>query len=347
MTSFVNRQWRLVSRPVGMVTVEDFAAHQEATRPPEAGELLVRTLYVSFDPAMRAFLHDRPSYVPPQPIGEVMRAGAIGQVMASQAPGFEVGDLVLGAFGWQEYATVPAARGVMKLPAGHHPTDYMSVLGGTGLTAYFGLLEVGKIQAGETVVISGAAGATGSSAVQMARILGARTVAIAGGARKCRWLVDDLGADAAIDYKVEDVGQRLAELCPGGIDLYFDNVGGAILEAAIGRMARHGRIALCGMISTYNDATPSPGPSNLFELIARCVRMQGFLTFDYLDRFDEARQIVAGWLDEGRIKAFVDVQEGFENIPKTFLRIFAGDNVGKQLLKLADPEPVASVQAAR
>jgi NADPH-dependent curcumin reductase CurA len=322
-----------------MVTVDDFGVFQEAARAPEAGELLVRTLYVSFDPAMRAFLHDRPSYVPPQPIGEVMRAGAIGQVIASQAAGFATGDLVSGGFGWQEYATVPAARGVMKLPTDHHPTAYMSVLGGTGLTAYFGLLEVGQLKAGETVVISGAAGATGSSAVQIARVLGCRTIAIAGGPQKCRWTVDVLGSDAAIDYKGEDVGQRLTELCPDGIDLYFDNVGGPILEAAIGRMKRHGRIALCGMISTYNDAIPSPGPSNLFELIARCVRMQGFLAFDYLDRFDEARQALGKWLDAGQLQAFVDVQEGFENIPKTFMRIFTGDNIGKQLLKLADPVP--------
>lgn len=338
----MNRQWRLVSRPVGMVRVEDFAAHQEPARPPDAGELLVRTLYVSFDPAMRAFLHDRPSYVPPQPVGQVMRAGAIGQVIASRAAGFAAGDLVAGGFGWQEYATVAASPALMKLPGHHHPTDYMSVLGGTGLTAYFGLLEVGGLKAGETVVISGAAGATGSSAVQIARILGCRTIAIAGGAQKCQWVVDALGADAAIDYKGENVGQRLAALCPHGIDLYFDNVGGATLEAAIGRMKRHGRIALCGMISTYNDAVPSPGPSNLFELIARCVRMQGFLVSDYFDRFEAARQTMAGWLAEGQLKAFVDVQEGFENIPKTFMRIFTGENVGKQLLKLADPAPAAA-----
>jgi NADPH-dependent curcumin reductase len=337
MTQLVNRQWRLIQRPSGMVTEADFAPHEEPVRHPDAGEILVRTLYVSFDPAMRAFLNDRPSYVPPQPVGEVMRAGAIGQVVESRADGFSPGELVSGGFGWQDYATIAAARGVMKLSSQYQPTDYMSVLGGTGLTAYFGLLEVGQLKAGETVVISGAAGATGSTAVQIAHIIGCRTIAIAGGPDKCRWTVDALGADAAIDYKSEDVARRLAELCPDGIDLYFDNVGGSILEAAIGRMKRHGRIALCGMISTYNDAVPTPGPSNLFELIARCVRMEGFLAFDFADRFADARQTLGGWLDEGKLKAFVDLQEGFENIPKTFLRIFTGKNVGKQLLKIAGP----------
>jgi NADPH-dependent curcumin reductase CurA len=337
MSQLANRQWRLVHRPIGMVTEADFASHEEPARPPEAGEILVRTLYVSFDPAMRAFLNDRPSYVPPQPVGEVMRAGAIAQVIESRAEGFRPGDLVSGGFGWQDYATTDPTRGVMKLSWKYQPADYMSVLGGTGLTAYVGLFEVGQLKAGETVVISGAAGATGSTAVQIARIIGCRTIAIAGGPKKCRWTVDVLGADAAIDYKHEDVARRLAELCPDGIDLYFDNVGGSILEAAIGRMKRHGRIALCGMISTYNDAAPAPGPSNLFELIARSVRMEGFLAFDFADRFDEARQTLGGWLDEGKLKTFVDLQEGFENIPKTFLRIFTGENYGKQLLKIAEP----------
>ncbi len=332
-----NRQWRLIERPIGMVGVQHFAYREEPAPSAADGEVLVRTLYVSFDPAMRAFLHDRPSYVPPQPVGEVMRAGAIGQVLESKASGFAAGDLVMGGFGWQDYAVANASAGVMKLPPSRPMTDYMSVLGGTGLTAYFGLLDVGRPKAGETVVISGAAGATGSSAVQISRIVGCRTIAIAGGEAKCRWTVEALGADAAIDYKHENLSARLGELAPDGIDVYFDNVGGATLEACIGRMRMHGRIALCGMISTYNDATPTPGPSNLFELITRRVRMEGFLAGDYVPRFAEARRAIEGWIDGGQLKSFVDVQEGFENIPKTFMRIFSGANVGKQTLKIADP----------
>jgi NADPH-dependent curcumin reductase CurA len=320
-----------------MVGTEHFALSEAPVPEPADGQMLVRVLYVSFDPAMRAFLHDRPSYVPPQPVGEVMRAGGVAQVIDSRHPSFSPGELVLVGTGWQEYAVVNGAAVAARLNPKRPPTDYLSVLGGTGLTAYFGLLDVGGVKPGETVVISGAAGATGSTAVQISRIIGCRTIAIAGGPQKARWTVEELGADAAVDYKHESVAERLAALCPDGIDVYFDNVGGGILQAAIGRMKMHGRIALCGMISTYNDAEPSPGPNNLFELIARRVRMQGFLVSDYASRFAEARQALEQWLDAGTLRAHVDVQEGFERIPTTFLRIFSGANLGKQTLKLADP----------
>jgi NADPH-dependent curcumin reductase CurA len=321
-----------------MVDPSDFDYHEEPVPAPNDGQVLVRTLYVSFDPAMRAFLQDRPSYVPPQPVGEVMRAGAIGQVIKSRSAGFAVGDLLLGSFGWQDYALFDGGRpGAVKISGNHPLPTYLGVLGGTGLTAYFGLLEVGKVTAADTVVVSGAAGATGSSAVQIARILGCRTIGIAGGAEKCRWLTNELGAEAAIDYKSEDVAARLAHYCPDGIDLYFDNVGGSILEAAIGKMKMKGRIALCGMISGYNDDQPQPGPSNLFELVARQVRMEGFLAYEFVARFDEARREMEGWMATGQLRSFEDIQEGFENIPKTFMRIFAGDNIGKQMLKIADP----------
>ena len=337
MSASVNRQWRLVRRPVGMVTPGDFTYAEQPVSPPGDNEVLVRTLYVSFDPAMRAFLHDRPSYVPPQPVGEVMRAGALGQVVESRSPGLAAGDFVVGGFGWQEYAVAP---GLSALKVAPRPalTDHMSVLGGTGITAYFGLLEVARISAGETVVVSGAAGATGSAAVQIAKLKGCRTFGVAGGPAKRRWLLEELGLDGAIDYKNENVSARLKELCPDGVNVYFDNVGGSILETLIGHMARKGRIVLCGMISGYNDERPSPGPSNLFELVARSVRMEGFLAFDYAAKFGEARRELEVWLDSGQLEAFVDVQEGFENIPKTFLRIFTGENLGKQLLKIADPD---------
>jgi NADPH-dependent curcumin reductase CurA len=321
-----------------MCAPSDFEYREEPVPALADGQVLVRTLYVSFDPAMRAFLNDRPSYVPPQPVGEVMRAGAVAQVVESRSAAFAAGDLVLGGFGWQDYALFDGAQPAAMKISGSHPLPmYLSVLGGIGLTAYFGLLEVGKATAADTVVVSGAAGATGSTVVQIAKLKGCRTIAIAGGKEKCRWVTGVLGADAAIDYKTEDVAAGLAHHCPDGIDLYFDNVGGEILEAAIGKMKLHGRIALCGMISGYNDARPSPGPSNLFELITRRVRMEGFLVSDYAARFAEARQEMEQWLAAGRLRSFEDIQEGFENIPKTFMRIFAGDNIGKQLLKIADP----------
>jgi NADPH-dependent curcumin reductase CurA len=336
MTSFLNRQWRLVRRPVGMVSPSDFEYAEGPAADPGDNECLVRTLYVSFDPAMRAFLHDRPSYIPPQPVGQVMRAGAVGQVVNSRSADLHAGDLVVGGFGWQDYAVVPAAS-AMKVAGDRPLVDYLGVLGGIGLTAHLGLLHVAKIVTGETVLISGAAGATGSTAAQIAKLKGCRVIGIAGGAAKCRWLMDELQLTGAIDYKNEDVPSRLGELCPNGVNVYFDNVGGRILEAAIGRMALHGRIALCGMISGYNDASPAPGPANLFEMVTRRIKMEGFLVMDFAALFEDARRDLATWLAAGQLKSYVDVQEGFENIPKTFMRIFTGENIGKQVLKIADP----------
>ncbi len=331
-----NRQWRLARRPKGMVTEADFTYHEGAVPEPADGHCLVRTLYVSFDPAMRAFLNEGPSYVPAQPVGEVMRAGAVGQIVDSRCAGFDAGSFVVGGFGWQDYAAVPGSA-VMKVDARFPLPHYLSVLGGTGLTAYFGLLRVGEPKPGETVVVSGAAGATGSTVVQIARIKGCRTVGIAGGAAKCRWLTDELHVAGAIDYRANALTERLRELCPDGIHVYFDNVGGTVLEAAIRNMALHGRIVVCGMISVYNAEQPQPGPSNLFELVTRRVRMEGFLVGDYAAEFAEGRRELETWLDSGALKAYVDVQAGFENIPRTFLRLFTGRNVGKQVLKLADP----------
>jgi hypothetical protein len=331
-----NRQWRLARRPKGMVTEADFTYHESPVPEPPDGHCLVRTLYVSFDPAMRAFLNEGPSYVPAQPIGDVMRAGAVGQIVTSHCAGFETGDLVVGGFGWQDYAAVPGSA-LTKVDGRFPLPHYLSVLGGTGLTAYFGLLRVGQPKPGETVVVSGAAGATGSTAVQIARIKGCRTIGIAGGAAKYRWLTDELRVDGAIDYRAHTLDARLRELCPDGVHVYFDNVGGAVLEAAIRNMALHGRIAVCGMISVYNAEQPRPGPSNLFDLVTRRVRMEGFLVGDYAAEFAEGRRELETWLESGELKAYVDVQEGFENIPRTFLRLFTGKNVGKQVLKLADP----------
>jgi NADPH-dependent curcumin reductase len=336
MTEIVNRQWKLASRPVGMVTTDHFEYAEVPAPSLRDNDCLVRTLYVSFDPAMRAFLRDGPSYIPPQPIGEVMRAGGIGQVVESRSPALRTGDLVVGGFGWQDYAAVAAAS-AMKISGNQPLPSYLGVLGGTGLTAYFGLLHVGQLAANETVLISGAAGATGSTAAQIAKLKGCRTIGIAGGREKRRWLLEELRLDGAIDYKNEDVAGRLAGLCPDGVHVYFDNVGGRVLEAAIGSMAIRGRIAISGMISGYNDAQPAPGPANLFQMVVRRIRMEGFLLFDFAPQFDAARRELEGWLASGQLKSYVDVQEGFENIPRTFLRIFTGENIGKQVLKIADP----------
>ena len=329
-----NRQWRLIERPVGMVGVEHFAYREEPKPAPQDGEVLVRTLYVSFDPAMRAFLHDRPSYVAPQPIGEVMRAGAIGQVIESRSPQCQPGELVMGAFGWQDYAVANGAQ-LQKLSAKRPLTDYMSALGGTGLTAYFGVLKVGAAKAGQTVVVSGAAGATGSSAVQIARIIGCRVIGIAGGADKCRFVVEQLGADAAIDYRSENVAARLGDLCPDGIDVYFDNVGGDILDAALANLRRGARVVICGAVAGYNDETLAPGPKRYMSLLVFRATMTGFVVFDYEDRFPEAVAAISEMIADGRLVARETVIDGgVAAFPDALLGLYAGVNTGKLVLKV-------------
>ena len=338
MSDTQNRQWLLARRPVGMVSEADFEYRESPVSAPGDGEYLVRNLYVSFDPAMRGWMEDRPSYIPPVGLGEVMRAGAVGQVVESRNPKFQPGDVVQGLFGWQEYAV--AGSGIAqgsRVDAGVPLSWHLGVLGITGLTAYFGLLDLGKPQAGETVVVSGAAGATGSVAAQIARIVGCRVVGIAGGPEKCRWLTDAARLDAAIDYKAEDVEDRIGALCPGGLNVYFDNVGGPILDAALAHLAQRARIVLCGGISGYNEKEPPPGPRNLMNVVIQRARMEGFIVIDYAARFREATAELARWVNDGELVHEEDVQEGIENAPRTFLRLFRGENRGKQLLKLCDP----------
>jgi hypothetical protein len=334
-----NRQWVLKRRPHGMVSPDDFALRTVPVPEPADGELLVRTLWLSFDPTQRGWIEDRPSYLPPVAIGEVMRASSVGRVVRSRHPGFAEGDLVFGLGGWQEFFTTPGAGfpGVQKVPPGVPPSWMLGVLGVTGVTAYFGLLELGAPKPGETVLVSGAAGATGSVAGQIARIRGCRTIGIAGGPEKCRWVVERARFDACIDYKHEDVGKRLGELCPKGLDVYFDNVGGEILEAALDHLALRARIVLCGGISSYNDETPRPGPRNLMNLVVQRARMEGFIVLDYFGRMDEAVRQLGAWVQAGEIVHEEDVQEGFERIPATLQRLFTGQNLGKQLLRLAEP----------
>jgi len=334
-----NRQWLLAKRPRGMVGPENFEWTESPIPAVPDGAVLVRNLYLSFDPTQRGWMEDRPSYIPPVEIGQVMRATAVGQVVDSKNPDFAVGDFVQGLFGWQDYHVAGAAGPLIlsKVPDGIEPMRMLSALGLTGVTAYFGLLELGEPKEGDTVLVSGAAGATGSVAAQIAKIKGCRVIGIAGGPAKVRWLLEEGKLDAAIDYKSEDVRARIAELCPDGIDVYFDNVGGEILEAALDAIAERARVVLCGGISGYNDETPRPGPNNLMNLVIKRGRMEGFIVIDYAARFGEAIGELAAWIDAGRIVVAEDVQEGLENAPATLQRLFTGANLGKQLLKIADP----------
>lgn len=331
-----NRQWLLARRPHGMVGDDVFRAVETPLPALDAGQVLVKNLFLSFDPTQRGWIEDRPSYMPPVAIGEVMRASSVGEVLESRDPNFAVGDIVQGLGGWQEYCIANASGpfGISKLPAGIPPSWFLGVLGVTGLTAYFGLLDLGQPKAGETVLVSGAAGATGSIAGQIARIKGARAVGIAGGVDKCRWLVEGAQFDAAIDYKAEQVATRIGETCPKGVDVYFDNVGGSILEAALDHIAMHARVVLCGGISGYNDTTPAPGPRNLMNLVVQRARMEGFIVIDYFDRMAPAVEELIGWISAGKLVHQEDIQRGFENIPATLRRLFTGQNLGKQLLAL-------------
>ncbi len=292
--------------------------------------------YVSIDPTIRGWMNDAPGYLPPIGIGEVIRSAGLGEVEASNSDRYRVGDTVAGLTGWQDYTLIGEGRGEMSvIPKGVAPTAALGVLGATGMTAYFGLLEVGALREGDTVVVSGAAGAVGSVAGQIARVKGAgRVVGIAGTPEKCAWLVDDLGFDAAIDYRRDDIGARLREECPNGVDLYFDNVGGPILDACLARLALRGRIVVCGAISRYNDVEPGPGPSNYLNLIRQRGRMEGFLILDYLDRFPEGQAEMAGWVAAGQVKHAAHVIDGLERAPEALNLLFTGGNTGKLLVKV-------------
>jgi NADPH-dependent curcumin reductase CurA len=336
----INRQWLLARRPNGLVTRENFEYAETPIPQPAEGQVLVRNLYLSFDPTQRGWMEDRESYLPPVAIGEPMRAGSIGQVAESRHPDFAPGDLVQTTGGWQDFVLAAPNQGPMglsKVPDGVTPEMMLSVLGITGLTAYFGLLDLGDPQPGETVVVSGAAGATGSVAGQIAKIKGCRVVGIAGGPDKCEWLQKEAGFDAVIDYKQGNVSEQIKATCPNKIDVYFDNVGGEILEAALNHINLKARIVMCGGISGYNATEPVPGPSNLMNVITNRARMEGFIVLDYMPRAGEAIAQLLDWIGAGELRFQVDVQEGFDNIPDTLQRLFTGANLGKQLLKITDP----------
>lgn len=335
-----NSQIKLASRPVGMVKESNFHLEKSPVAELQDGEVLVKNIYISLDPAMRGWMNDTKSYIPPVQIDEVMRAGTAGVVLESKNPKYQKGDYVTGGLGVQEYAVYKETPGqrLDKVSTDLAPLSlYMSILGMTGMTAYFGILEVGQLKEGERVLVSGAAGAVGLVVGQIAKIKGCQVVGIAGGAEKCKYVVEELGFDACIDYKNESIKDRLQETMPEGIDVYFDNVGGDILDLALTRIRRHARIVICGAISQYNNTTPVKGPSNYLSLLVNRAKMEGFVVFDYAPKYMEAAQEMMSWIQQGKLKAQEHVVEGgVSQFHNTFQMLFSGQNKGKLLLKIAD-----------
>jgi len=333
--SKTNRQCRLAQRPAGLPTDDIWSFTDEAVAKAGDGEVLLEVLYASIDPAMRGWINDVRSYIPPVGIGEVMRAGTLSRIVESNHPGFAVGDHVVGMNGIQQYA-IADGKGLTRVDPDLAPLPrYLGALGMTGMTAYFGLLEVGQPKAGETVLVSGAAGAVGSIVGQIARIKGCRVVGLCGGPEKRSQLIDDLGFDGAIDYKSENVRDRVRALCPDGIDVYFDNVGGEILDIALSQINRGGRIPICGAISQYNNTEPGKGPANYLSLLVNRARMEGFIVFDYAPRYAEAAAEMAGWIANGQIQAREHIVEGVDQFPEALRMLFDGRNEGKLVLKIA------------
>lgn len=330
----MNTQVKLAKRPTGLPDASTWIVEKNEIPRPAEGQILIKQHYISLDPAMRGWMNDAKSYIPPVQIGEVMRAGSVGEVIESKHPDFEVGDHLSGWGGVQQY-TVTDGKGWYSVNPQLAPLPtYIGTLGMPGMTAYFGILRVGNIKAGEIVLVSGAAGAVGSVVGQIAKIKGCRVIGIAGGPEKCRYLVEELGFDGAIDYKNENLKAALKEQCPDGIDVYFDNVGGEILNTALTRIRRHARIVICGAISQYNNSTVK-GPSNYLSLLVNRARMEGMIVFDYKDEYGKAAQEMATWMKQGKLKSKEDVYEGIENFYETFLRLFSGEKVGKLVLKVS------------
>jgi NADPH-dependent curcumin reductase CurA len=350
-TATTNRQLRLAARPKGLPTDADWQFTEEPVHGAPPGGVLVQVLALSLDPAMRGWMNEGRSYIKPVALGEVMRAGGIGRVVASHHAAFAVGDTVAGTFGAQEYWS---ASGEQLPRSGLHkidlrlgsPTQWLNVLGMPGMTAYFGLLDVGQPRPGDTVVVSGAAGAVGQTVGQLAKIKGCRAVGIAGGPAKCEWVVNELGFDACIDYKApapagatrwDAVREGLKTHCPDGVDVYFDNVGGDILDTVLAKLARKARIVICGAISQYNNTGGVAGPKNYMSLLVNRARMEGMVVFDYTERFPQAIAELSGYLKDGRLKSKEDVvRGGVPAFPRTLLKLFSGENVGKLVLHVAD-----------
>ena len=330
----VNRRFVLAKRPVGAPTRADFSFETVEATPLSEGGIRVLNRYISLDPAMRGWMTALPSYIPPVELGSVMRAFGVGEVIESRHPNFTVGDHVTGMVGVQSQV-VTSGRGFNGITNTEIPLSaYVGPLGIPGLSAYFGLLDVGQPPAGQTVLVSGAAGAVGSMVGQIAKLRGCRVVGIAGGPEKCRHLVEDLGFDGAIDYKADHIKRAIRERCPDGVDIYFDNVGGDILNAALGWLSVGARVVLCGAISQYNATTLPAGPSNYLALLVRRARMEGFIVLDYFDRAPEAMEEIGGWIAGGQITYRETIVHGLETFPETFLRLFTGEKLGKLALQV-------------
>jgi NADPH-dependent curcumin reductase len=334
--SLSNHSFKLAARPVGLPKRNDFTYDEDPVREPADGEVVVKILFIALDPAMRGWMNEGRSYVPGVGIGEVMRAFTAGRVVESRHPSLAEGDHVTGILGVQEYAVV-SGDAVFKVDTSLAPLPvFISTLGMPGMTAWFGLTDIGRPEEGETVLVSGAAGAVGGLVGQIAKAKGARAVGIAGGAEKCKHVVDELGFDACVDYKGGDLVAELAQHCPEGVNVYFDNVGGEILDAALARLRRHARVVICGAISQYNSTSAVAGPANYLSLLVNHATMTGFVASDYLDRWADGVREMGALLAAGKIKSREDIAEGFETFPEVLLRLFSGENTGKLVLAVAD-----------
>ncbi|HYB42370.1 MAG TPA: NADP-dependent oxidoreductase [Candidatus Methylomirabilis sp.] len=333
-----NRQWILLRRPKGQLAESDFELRRGPVPQPGPGEVLTRTIYISVDAANRAWMSPVRTYIDPVEPGSVMRSMTLGEVVRSGDPSLRPGDLVEGMAGWQDFAVEPAPR-LHRVEPRKPLSLILSGVGVTSLTAYFGLLEVGRPRPGETVLVSAAAGAVGSVAGQIAKIQGCRAVGLAGTDEKCRWLTHTLGFDGAINYKIADLPRALRDACPGGVDLYFDNVGGGILEAVLFQMRERGRVVCCGAVSQYDTGNPEPGPRGVPGLlVVKRLRMEGFIVMDFYARRREAEEALARWIAESRLRIREDIVDGLEGAPRALIGLLGGDNVGKRLVRVA-PEP--------
>ncbi|MCI4397822.1 MAG: NADP-dependent oxidoreductase [Acidobacteria bacterium] len=339
MTERINKRWRLAAYPEGMVDESAFQYMEAPVLPPGDGQVLVKVIWLSVDPYVRGRMSPVKSYVEPMKVGQTIAGQSVGQVLESRHPRFDKGDLVLGFTGWQSYAVMPGEE-LEKVALRALKASYaLGVLGMPGLTAYFGLLEVGKAREGETVLVSGAAGAVGSTAGQIAKIKGCMVVGVAGSDEKARWLTEGLGFDAAVNYKAHpDLREALGAACPNGVDVYFDNVGGTVSDAAIGLINQKARIVVCGQIAHYNAKNPPRGPRILATLLVNRARAEGFIVYDFQQRFPTAMVELQRWMAEGRLKARETIIEGIENAPKAFLGLFEGANTGKLLVKVGEME---------
>jgi NADPH-dependent curcumin reductase CurA len=336
-----NRRWLLASRPQGEPTANNFHLDTAPTPQPAAGQVLLRTVYLSLDPYMRGRMSDAPSYAAPVEVGQLMVGGTVSRVVASQHPGFKTGDWVLGYAGWQDYA-LSDGSGLRNLgPDQKHPSRLLGVLGMPGFTAYMGLLDIGQPQQGETLVVAAASGAVGSVVGQIGKLKGCRVVGVAGGAEKCRYVVEELGFDACIDHRAADFAAQLAAACPQGIDVYYENVGGAVFDAIMPLLNAKARIPVCGIIAHYNATQLPPGPDRLAMLegliLRKRIRMQGFIIFDdYASGYDDFLQQMGAWVEQGKIKFREDIVDGLENAPQAFIGLLQGKNFGKLVIRVAD-----------